>query len=84
MSEKIKVNGVMCGHCSTRVVSQHRHDFKGCRCPNDDLRVYVDGGPEYIRRSWGRLAQWKELDTATGKVLSEIHPDCLFQKGETP
>lgn len=37
---------VECLECSTILVSFHRHDFKGCGCPN---QTFVDGGTDYLR-----------------------------------
>lgn len=39
-------NVVKCLLCQEVLVSNHRHDFKQCGCPN---KTFVDGGYEYLR-----------------------------------
>lgn len=48
-----------CEHCKGVIVSQHRHDMNGCRCP-EDQRVFIDGGQDYLRIMWGKLAKFTE------------------------
>lgn len=55
-------NAIFCLHCFTIVVSFHRHDFKYCACADENKRVAVDGGRDYIRRGFGSEAMWVEAD----------------------
>ena len=56
-------NGVECLHCNTIIVSEHRHDFKSCACP-EERRICVDGGKDYKRRVWGSGARWRDLESS--------------------
>ena len=62
MPSSIEVNGVYCLTCHSVVISEHRHDFKACKCEKD-TRICVDGGTDYIKRAFGSKARWKELMT---------------------
>lgn len=42
----ISVNKIRCNACEDVIESTHVHDFKWCKC----MSVFVDGGPEYLRR----------------------------------
>lgn len=44
---KIKRNCIQCKHCGDIIASEHRYDYKSCKCGC----VAVDGGDEYLRRS---------------------------------
>ena len=50
MSEdkKIKRNMIKCKTCGTRIESKDTHDYVQCACG----RVAVDGGHEYLRRTF--------------------------------
>lgn len=48
MSQKIIRNAIKCKHCGDVIESNHLHDFKSCSCG----KVSVDGGHEYLRRSF--------------------------------
>jgi hypothetical protein len=37
---------VTCLECKEVLISQHRHDFKTCSCPNETM---IDGGSAYVR-----------------------------------
>lgn len=37
--------GIMCPECKDVIFSEHRHDFKFCKCEG----VFVDGGYDYLR-----------------------------------
>lgn len=58
----MKRNAVHCNHCDTTIESLHRHDFRRCRCTDDDTAVWVDGGFDYTRRMWGDHANYTEID----------------------
>ena len=47
-NKKIKVNKIRCKNCGDIIESKTVHDFKTCKCGN----VSVDGGKEYLRRSF--------------------------------
>lgn len=62
---KILVNKIRCNHCGDVITSEHRHDFKSCRCG----RVAVDGGTDYLRRGfidstddYTELSEYEETD----------------------
>ena len=47
MNEKrLTRNAAKCLKCGTVVESNHRHDFRGCKCE----AMFVDGGLDYVRR----------------------------------
>lgn len=50
---KIIKNCIKCNHCGDVIVSTHRHDFKWCKCGT----VAVDGGNDYLRRSFTNNAE---------------------------
>lgn len=37
---------VKCLECGVVLSSEHRHDYKTCKCPNQTM---VDGGNDYLR-----------------------------------
>ena len=39
-------NIIRCKECGYILVSNHRHDYKTCECPNQTM---VDGGYDYLR-----------------------------------
>ena len=41
-------NCIKCKSCGDVIVSKHEHDFKYCSCG----RVAVDGGHEYLKRTF--------------------------------
>lgn len=45
---KILKNSIKCNHCGDVIVSEHRHDFKWCKCGT----VAVDGGQDYLKRTF--------------------------------
>jgi hypothetical protein len=55
------INAVKCLTCGVIIESQHRHDFRSCRCKNEKTAVAVDGGSAYMRRVFGPEAKWVEL-----------------------
>ena len=40
-----KKPGLKCKHCGDEIFSNHRHDFKKCKCE----KIFVDGGDSYFR-----------------------------------
>lgn len=48
MAAKIIRNIIRCKHCGDVIESKHRHDYVQCGCG----RVAVDGGLDYLRRSF--------------------------------
>ena len=45
---KIIENKIKCSFCGDIIESVHRHDYKECKCG----KVSVDGGKDYLRRSF--------------------------------
>ena len=42
--------GLKCLTCGSEIFSEHRHDFKGCKCPKGSgTWVHVDGGRDYMK-----------------------------------
>ena len=50
-------NKAKCLLCEETIISHHRHDYKACRC----LGLYVDGGNDYLKRSFGSKGCYEEL-----------------------
>lgn len=46
MEHQIVHNSVKCLNCDEVLVSNHRHDYNQCSCPN---MATVDGGHDYLR-----------------------------------
>ena len=46
MESNIVHSQVTCLECGEVLVSEHRHDYKTCSCPNETM---IDGGNEYVR-----------------------------------
>ena len=53
----IRLNRIKCNACGDVITSEHRHDYKKCSCK----RVSVDGGSWYIKRSFTKAGDYKEL-----------------------
>jgi hypothetical protein len=49
-SGKLMLNAVECGLCWHVIWSEHRHDYRTCKCGN----ISVDGGLDYLRRVGGQ------------------------------
>lgn len=60
--EIIVRNSAACLVCGDEIVSEHRHDFRSCRCGS----LTVDGGQAYRRRLFQDVARW--IDTS---ILAE-------------
>lgn len=56
-NKKIKINKIQCNYCKDIIESKYTHDYKKCSCG----RVAVDGGHEYIRRSFLKEDDYIEL-----------------------
>jgi hypothetical protein len=54
-------NQVRCNHCGETPWSGHRHDFVACGCPQSKTQVSVDGGMDYLRRVFGKEADYTEM-----------------------
>ena len=46
MESNIVHSQVTCLECGEVLVSEHRHDYKTCSCPNETM---IDGGNDYVR-----------------------------------
>lgn len=40
--------GLQCPKCRDIIFSEHRHDFRRCKCG----AIFVDGGKDYLRYGW--------------------------------
>lgn len=54
---RIIKNMIMCNNCKDVIESKFRHDFVTCNCG----RVSVDGGKDYLKRSFMEPTDFKEL-----------------------
>lgn len=55
--EKIINNKIKCNICGDIIESKSLHDYKKCLCG----RVSVDGGQEYLKRSYTNKSDYTEL-----------------------
>lgn len=62
---KILKNAVRCNYCGDIIESTHRHDFRTCSC----WRVSVDGGLDYIRRSFRSRDDFTELSEFGEEII---------------
>ena len=68
---KITKNAIQCNHCGAIVESRWRHHVHRCACG----RVSVDGGLNYLRRSYmeeGDYTELAEYDEGEENV-SDVH-----------
>lgn len=64
--KNIIINKAKCKRCGDILISEHRYDFKQCKCK----AISVDGGNDYIRRV-GKLEYVEELSEFEEEVLDE-------------
>lgn len=55
--KKITKNALKCLKCGDVIESKDRHDYVTCSCGN----VSVDGGLDYLRRSFIEADSWEDL-----------------------
>lgn len=55
--KKIIKNALKCLKCGDIIESKNRHDYVTCSCGN----VSVDGGLDYLRRSFIEVDSWEDL-----------------------
>lgn len=55
--KKIIKNALKCLKCGDVIESKDRHDYVTCSCGN----VSVDGGLDYLRRSFIEADSWEDL-----------------------
>lgn len=53
----IKENKAQCLLCGDIIESKSVHDYKTCKCG----KLSVDGGKEYLKRSFTNMEDWKDL-----------------------
>lgn len=56
--KQIVYNSIECLECDKTIVSQHRHDFVKCECPNEAM---VDGGTDYLRYGAINMSKIKQF-----------------------
>ena len=61
-------NQVKCLNCGDEPFSAYRHDFKSCKCG----RVSVDGGQDYLRRSYKDNAEYIDLSIQVDELTVEM------------
>lgn len=57
-------NAVKCLNCGDVIESKHRHDFVWCSCQS----VAVDGGKDYLKRSFTSFDVYEELSETIEEV----------------
>lgn len=55
--DRIIINKIKCKICGDVIESKSVHDYKKCSCG----RVSVDGGHEYLKRSYKKKSDYIEL-----------------------
>ena len=79
----IVYNAIYCNNCLDIIESTHVHDFKTCKCGN----VSVDGGLQYLRRSYKLPTDYGELsvhDTDNFEVVRQFAYRTGYGKPVTP
>ena len=64
---RIIVNAAKCLVCGDIIESVSHYDFKTCSCGN----LSVDGGHEYIKRSWKDISKVIELSVTVDEDSTE-------------
>lgn len=54
-------NQVVCMKCKAEPYSAHRHDYVGCECKDPQSVVCVDGGMDYLKRTYGPAADYRDI-----------------------
>lgn len=59
---KIIRNSARCLDCGDEIESKYRHDFVVCSCmlTTDTQGIAVDGGKDYLKRSFGSESRWED------------------------
>lgn len=65
---KIIKNAVKCLKCGDIIESKYRHDYVTCSCGN----VSVDGGTDYLRRSFKEMDSWIDMSEYEHKEIYEV------------
>lgn len=65
---KIITNKIQCKHCGDIIESTYTHDWKECSCG----RVSVDGGHEYMKRSFKEEGDYIELSESREYTQQEL------------
>ena len=80
MEEERYQTGTYCKHCKTVIYSVMRHDYRACKCKDNEKQIHVDGGKDYFKFSWGKEASYDfvKIDFKTGQI--EITDDCRNKK----
>lgn len=72
---RIVRNSARCLTCLDHIISEHRHDFRECKCGN----IFVDGGKDYTRR--GVRDGWNSIQDTTIYEGDDIElADLLFEE----
>jgi hypothetical protein len=69
MESNIVHSQVTCLECGEVLVSEHRHDYKTCSCPNETM---IDGGNDYVRyggKDLSKVETFTVLDTDDFKFV---------------
>lgn len=74
MKYKIIRNAIKCDNCGDVIESKHVHDFVTCRCE----AVSVDGGHDYLKRSFMPGMTWTDL-TLTEKITESINEESKIE-----
>ena len=57
-------NAIQCNHCGDGIESTYRHEFRTCSCGH----VSVDGGLDYLRRSFQSPDDFTELSVTEPEI----------------
>ena len=70
-------NQVECHNCGEKPWSGHRHDFVRCACVGEQEGVAVDGGMDYLRRIYGKKANYTDISITISDEHAEGLKDAL-------
>ena len=77
--KRVVRNSATCALCGDKIVSEHRHDMKWCKCGE----IMVDGGKAYIRRgaktSLDNIVDTSIEDYPTQGPRTKVHHDGLIE-----
>lgn len=72
---KIKPHtGIQCPKCKEAIFSEHRHDFKYCKCGD----CFIDGGYDYMRAGFTDIPPKNVKRDENGKIevlIGKVNPN---------
>lgn len=79
MDTIILANQVKCLECGDAPYSAHRHDFRSCMCG----ALAVDGGMNYLRRSYKEGAKYMDMSIVVDKSLYNKIDEAIIWANKT-